>query len=175
MTLQQPSFLINDIDVKVNSTIYQRGLLYFKANQVKFVKKISPNFYESLVEGTEKYQTYVLIKDKKLIEYNCDCPCGYLCKHVVSTILYINSGSKITTITKVKKNSDKDINWALESISWYEAVLKTEHYGSAIKWCVRAESAFEEVDVEKIPNHIYIRLVGIQSQVDKYLNHNFYE
>ncbi len=64
-----------------------RGLDYYKYKKIIKLNKINENVYESVVEGTDKYNVHLDIEHPR--KSTCDCPLAngkrIICKHIVAT------------------------------------------------------------------------------------------
>ena len=73
----------------VSPKIIERGKQYYEEGKISNFHAESHIFYGK-VEGNEGYyDTYVTIKDNKLENYSCSCPCNFLCKHVVALLFKV--------------------------------------------------------------------------------------
>lgn len=79
---------ISDFAKKYNSTIYHRGLHYWKGGRVK-LEKADENYYRATVHGTLDYTTTVKTDGDKILQTTCNCPYGNDCKHVVALLCEI--------------------------------------------------------------------------------------
>ena len=72
-----------------SSTIYKRGLEYFKEGRVH-LRKREENLITAVVDGEELYNVQVRLKDDGVEDCFCTCPyfetMNSVCKHVVSTL-----------------------------------------------------------------------------------------
>ncbi len=84
---------MHDFEKYVADKILSRGMSYFKNGQVTFCEEIAPGEFEAVVEGTEDYKVRLSLRKKKLKEFSCTCPYdyGYICKHIVAVLYYINN------------------------------------------------------------------------------------
>lgn len=75
--------------------IKQRGKDYYNNGNIKSIIK-SGNLFKSKVEGSRgnEYNVSIRINDDKeldFIDYECDCPYEYPCKHIYATMLAIKN------------------------------------------------------------------------------------
>ena len=68
-----------------------RGIDYYQSKNVKKIKKISDNEYNSIVSGTEDYNVHIDINHPR--KSTCTCPFAagrrVICKHMVATFFTI--------------------------------------------------------------------------------------
>lgn len=111
-----------------NYQIRQRGKEYYNKGKVTSVVK-SDNTFISKVKGSGSNEYNVLITLNKedeedefdYIDYECDCPYDYSCKHIFATILAIRNKeySEIELKPIIKKHT-KSLQELIEEISPYE-------------------------------------------------------
>lgn len=139
---------LNQFEQFIDETILKRGLSYFKNGYVSEPEEITPNVYEAIVTGTEDYTVELKIKNGTIVEHVCTCPydLGFICKHVVAVIFYLQQDvleikqknaskqgnkEKIATKKPKKKTITEQVNEVLEKISHDELKQfireKTEH------------------------------------------------
>lgn len=78
------------IDLASSNSLW-RGVDYYQSKNVKKIKKISDNEYNSIVSGTEKYNVHIDINHPR--KSTCTCPFAagrrVICKHMVATFFTI--------------------------------------------------------------------------------------
>jgi len=82
---------LNQFEQVIDEDILKRGLSYFKKGRVYEPEEISPDEFETIVEGSEDYVVRYKIKNDIIIEFVCSCPfdSGPVCKHVAAVIFYL--------------------------------------------------------------------------------------
>lgn len=84
--------LLERVDGMFSINICERGLNYYTEGKVYALYK-DGNIYHSKVRGHLGEIYTVNIEDSKdRIEYICDCPCEYPCKHIFATLIAIENG-----------------------------------------------------------------------------------
>lgn len=82
---------ITDGEIKkiCSSTIYKRGLEYYKEGRVHLRVRKEDSIVAA-VDGDELYNVHVSFKDGRIFEFLCTCPyyhtMGTTCKHIVATL-----------------------------------------------------------------------------------------
>lgn len=97
---------LDNFDKTVEGKIVQRGFGYFKGGDVKKLEKVGENEFSALVFGTEKYEVFVKLDDRLIVEYDCNCPYdwGDTCKHAVAVFYklrakdFTDSAEKLTQL-----------------------------------------------------------------------------
>ena len=78
------------IDLASSNSLW-RGVDYYQSKNVKKIKKISDNEYNSIVSGTEEYNVHIDINHPR--KSTCTCPFAdgrrVICKHMVATFFTI--------------------------------------------------------------------------------------
>jgi uncharacterized Zn finger protein len=78
------------IDLASSNSIW-RGIGYYQSKNVKKIKKISDDEYNSIVSGTEEYNVHIDINHPR--KSTCTCPFAagrrVICKHMVATFFTI--------------------------------------------------------------------------------------
>jgi uncharacterized Zn finger protein len=120
---------INQFEQYIDEKILKRGLEYFKKGKIHPPEMISPGEFTLVVEGTEDYDVFYLIKNEVMTMYHCTCPydLGPVCKHLAGTLFYLqkevlnldNPTLKLKTVkNKAVKNTVSDkINDILNGLS----------------------------------------------------------
>lgn len=80
-----------EFEQHIDGTILKKGFDYFKKGHVHPPGEVSPGVYETVVEGSEKYEVQVTVKNDALVNYRCNCPydSGPVCKHVAAVLFYL--------------------------------------------------------------------------------------
>ena len=78
------------IDLASSNSVW-RGIDYYQSKNVKKIKKISDDEYNSIVSGTEEYNVHIDINHPR--KSTCTCPFAagrrVICKHMVATFFTI--------------------------------------------------------------------------------------
>ena len=78
------------IDLASSNSLW-RGIDYYRSKNVKKIKKISDDEYNSIVSGTEEYNVHIDINHPR--KSTCTCPFAagrrVICKHMVATFFTI--------------------------------------------------------------------------------------
>jgi len=78
------------IDLASSNSLW-RGIDYYQSKNVKKIKKISDDEYNSIVSGTEEYNVHIDINHPR--KSTCTCPFAdgrrVICKHMVATFFTI--------------------------------------------------------------------------------------
>jgi uncharacterized Zn finger protein len=78
------------IDLASSNSLW-RGIDYYQSKNVKKIKKISDDEYNSIVSGTEEYNVHIDINHPR--KSTCTCPFAagrrVICKHMVATFFII--------------------------------------------------------------------------------------
>ena len=78
------------IDLASSNSLW-RGIDYYQSKNVKKIKKISEDEYNSIVSGTEEYNVHIDINHPR--KSTCTCPFAagrrVICKHMVATFFTI--------------------------------------------------------------------------------------
>ena len=78
------------IDLASSNSLW-RGIDYYQSKNVKKIKKISDDEYNSIVSGTGEYNVHIDIKHPR--KSTCTCPFAagrrVICKHMVATFFTI--------------------------------------------------------------------------------------
>ena len=83
---------LNQFEQHIGETILKRGLSYYKNGAVESIDEIAVGEYFAIVSGSEHYEVEVKIKNKTIVDINCDCPYdGGICKHAVAVIFSIQA------------------------------------------------------------------------------------
>lgn len=105
---------LNQFEQHIGETILKRGLSYYKNGAVESIDEIAVGEYFAIVSGSEHYEVEVKIKNKTIVDINCDCPYdGGICKHAVAVIFSIQAevlqlnDVQIQTSSKSKKEKIK--------------------------------------------------------------------
>jgi len=78
------------IDLASSNSLW-RGIDYYQSKNVKKIKKISDDEYDSIVSGTKEYNVHIDINHPR--KSTCTCPFAagrrVICKHMVATFFTI--------------------------------------------------------------------------------------
>lgn len=75
------NYLLKDLNIP--SSILASGEEYFSLKRVHLLSEDGMT-YKAEVDGKEKYQTSITIKNSRAASFSCSCPYPHLCKHVVA-------------------------------------------------------------------------------------------
>ena len=91
----------------IDEKIIERGLSYFKKGRVHELEEVSPNVFETIVEGSEDYNVQLTVENNVVTKYRCDCPydMGPVCKHVAAVIFALQEKNLELTKPKPKKKA----------------------------------------------------------------------
>jgi len=94
---------LKSFESDVEGKIVERGLNYYRSGDVKKLEKVGENEFSAVVFGSEKYSVYVKLKDKIIVEHECDCPYdwGDVCKHKIAVFYAIRNGNFSDTSNKL--------------------------------------------------------------------------
>ena len=94
---------LKSFETDIERKIVERGLDYYRSGDVKKLEKVGADEFSAVVFGSEKYSVYVKLKDKTIVEHECDCPYdwGNVCKHKVAVFYAIRNGNFSDTSNKL--------------------------------------------------------------------------
>ena len=110
------SFRLEDLkDMKINSTIADRGHDYYIENRVRY---ISLNGHQSfaIVEGDKSYAIEFEYHNGEIRYLICDCPCSYTCKHEFAAMLQLRE-----TLELIEKHYSEEF----ERTGYFAAIAKS--------------------------------------------------
>lgn len=101
------SFTLDNFELTVEPKIIERGFKYFKGGHVSRLEKVNENEFSALVSGTNSYNIYVKIDNRKIVEHSCDCPYDWddICKHEVAVFYSLKTGVKVDD--EIQKEVDR--------------------------------------------------------------------
>ncbi len=105
----------------IDSTILERGLLYFKKGHVTELTEIDSGVYEAIVEGTDEYTITLEIANNIIEEHNCNCPydMGPVCKHLTAVIFSLQQdifSLNEKNPPKARKKRTKSVNQQIKEL-----------------------------------------------------------
>ena len=81
---------IQELEKLFEPEIYARGIEYFQSGlaincDIDFLENGLLEIYGT-ISGSEEYLASIALdcQNKKIVDYSCDCPCTYPCKHAVA-------------------------------------------------------------------------------------------
>ena len=101
-------FTLDNFEHSVEAKIVERGLKYFKDDDVKKLEKVGENEYSASVFGTYKYDVFVRLDGKIIAEYQCSCPFdwGNICKHQVAVFYKLRAKDFTDSAEKIGRLFD---------------------------------------------------------------------
>ena len=99
---------LHQFEQVIDEAILKRGLSYFRKGRVYEPEEISPDEFETIVEGSEDYVVRYKIKNDIITEFVCSCPfdSGPVCKHVAAVIFYLHQDQlEVNKKTVIKRNN----------------------------------------------------------------------
>ncbi len=80
---------LDQLQSAIDSTIYKRGVEVYKSGAVEQLEVKSEGRIRAEVNGTNRYQVTIQIKDETVFQHHCTCPYvfGPVCKHIVAVLL----------------------------------------------------------------------------------------
>ncbi len=112
------SMKISNFAHQVGPVIYQRGLRYWREGRVKITIEDN-DYYRAIVQGTSDYTTIVETEGDEIACYQCNCPYGNCCKHVVALLCEIRERRKqLTDVEDVSPKETQSVNMG-EKASYY--------------------------------------------------------
>jgi hypothetical protein len=67
--------------------VFQRGLHYYKQNRIKEFSITNGEIVRAKVKGSNLYSSNFNLKEGNIVNYDCNCPAGGFCKHLVAAAL----------------------------------------------------------------------------------------
>lgn len=147
---------IPKFNYRVNQTILERGIEYFQSGKVNSVYRLSEEMYMASISGEKQYEVYVIFKNGQIEDSVCTCPCKYVCKHVVAVSMYILKNEN--KIIQIKKYNTEDVEKSIEVVNNFNASKDTEHRGSAEKYFIRGELAYEQINFKNISKELKLKV-----------------
>ncbi len=86
LSLKFKQMTLDNFEQTVEPKIVERGFGYFQSGEVVRLEKVGENEFSALVVGTQKYDVFVKLNGRGIVEYECTCPYDYgdTCKHAVA-------------------------------------------------------------------------------------------
>lgn len=102
-------FTLDNFEHLVEQKIVERGLNYFKNGDIKKLEKVGENEFSALVFGTYKYDVFVKLDGRTIIEHECSCPYdwGNTCKHAVAVFYKLRAKDFTDSAEKIKQLFDE--------------------------------------------------------------------
>ena len=117
------SFRLDDLkDMKINSTIAERGQSYYVENRVRYLC-LEGNHGIALVEGSESYVVEFEYHNGEISRLVCDCPCSYTCKHEFAAMLQLRE-----TLELIEKHYSVEF----ERTGYFAAITKSTLFSFAV-------------------------------------------
>ncbi|MEY3370101.1 MAG: hypothetical protein RLZZ361_771, partial [Cyanobacteriota bacterium] len=112
MPIIQKSLTKEVLLVLAGEDSFQRGLNYLSQTRVINIS-FDENKIQAVVKGTQKYYPEIKLKDGEIDKYNCTCPAGGFCKHLVAMGLKYLSEKTEKSIQNPKFNADINSDMSL--------------------------------------------------------------
>ena len=93
--------LNGDIESLFRKMVVTRGEKLFADDKVKFLEKVSEDFYYAIVEDDVDHLAFIRLVDDEHVQMWCNCKCDYYCKHLYAAIKAIRE-EKFNNFYKVK-------------------------------------------------------------------------
>lgn len=108
---------LDNFEQFVEPKIIGRGFDYFKEGEVVRLEKVSEREFSALVFGTEKYDVFVKLSDREIVEYECSCPYDYgdTCKHAVAVFYKLRKNDFTDSAEKLREIFENLDNGVLRS------------------------------------------------------------
>ena len=117
------SFRLDDLkDMKVNSTIAERGQSHYVENRVRYLC-LKGNHGVALVEGSESYVVEFEYHNGEISHLVCECPCSYTCKHEFAAMLQLRETLELI---------DKHYSEEFERTGYFAAITKSTLFSFAV-------------------------------------------
>ncbi|QHI37670.1 hypothetical protein IMCC3317_30510 [Kordia antarctica] len=128
---------LNEFEQHISETILKRGYNYYVNGHVQPLEFIDNHTIETIVNGSEDYNVKLHLEKEIIKDVFCDCPYdqGVFCKHIVASLLELQSDAMNLTKEKPKKERKKrgknivtqikEILNALTEKELYDLVLET--------------------------------------------------
>lgn len=117
------SFRLDDLkDMKINSTIAERGQSYYVENRVRYLC-LEGNHGIAIVEGSESYVVEFEYRNEEISHLICDCLCSYTCKHEFAAILQLRG-----TLELIRKHYCEEF----ERTGYFAAITKSTLFSFVI-------------------------------------------
>lgn len=113
---------IDDIRNLVSSTIFNRGVRYFKQKRVNLTN-IELDKFEAEVIGTDLYLVYVASVNGEF-HISCTCPYWDTCKHVVATMLQAKEYYDAHRAELIKKKSEPQWKTVFDKLLFGDGIAK---------------------------------------------------
>ncbi|MDR0422390.1 MAG: SWIM zinc finger family protein, partial [Proteiniphilum sp.] len=110
---------IDKLKQYVPGKIYQRGKEYYENDLIENVEHEFPDKWSCEVEGSDIYLVSVDINGDEVLSWECDCPYdqGYICKHVVAFLIYIQEHKEEYPVEEIFENNTPLNNHSLELLN----------------------------------------------------------
>lgn len=108
---------LDNFEQFVEPKIIGRGFDYFKEGEVVRLEKVSEREFSALVFGTEKYDVFVKLSGREIVEYECSCPYDYgdTCKHAVAVFYKLRKNDFTDSAEKLREIFENLDNGILRS------------------------------------------------------------
>ncbi|WP_157698586.1 SWIM zinc finger domain-containing protein [Sphingobacterium sp. G1-14] len=108
---------LSSFEKQINSTILQRGKVYYQKGQVESLEETEDGVWSAAVTGSDDYFVEIGISKKGFVNnYECDCPFDSdLCKHVVA-VLYAIRDEKAIAPEDVPKTTKKKTKLSFQKL-----------------------------------------------------------
>ncbi len=96
---------LDDFREQIEPKILERGLDYYQNGYVPKVEKVSENEFSAIAYGSGRYNIYVKLEGRNIVEKSCDCPYdwGDTCKHEVAVFYKLRAGDFTDSAGKLRE------------------------------------------------------------------------
>ena len=121
------------LDLASSNSLW-RGIDYYQSKNVKKIKKISDDEYNSIVSGTEEYNVHIDINHPR--KSTCTCPFAagrrVICKHMVATFFTIYPEEAERIIKEEQEYEERLFEEHLEEVKEYVNGLTDDEVRAAL-------------------------------------------
>lgn len=137
---------LSSFENSIDSTIVERGKEYHKQGLVQEFEEREESVFTALVQGTEVYETKIVLDGEEIADHLCDCPydMGEFCKHetallfAVRNFLQMGEAEPTNNEKKRKKSPQRKkrktvmdkLSEGLKKLSSEEVLLNVLEYAS---------------------------------------------
>ncbi len=97
--------LLDDFENYIEPKILERGLDYYENGHIPKVEKVSENEFSAIACGNRRYNIYVKLGGRNIIEQRCNCPYDWsdVCKHAVAVFYKLSAGDFTDSAEKLRE------------------------------------------------------------------------